>query len=397
MLKFDKLPRRPIFLLLSKLVAQSFINSFQQIDRILLVTSLYFSQAEVYFNNLNWYAMKAKLFITSVLILVMSLSLTARKSPSLYKISNRIALPGNGGWDYLAVDEPNSRLFVSHGNVVQVVDLKTNSLTGTIDDTKGVHGIAFANELKKGYISNGKDNSVTVFDLKTLEKLAVIPVTGINPDAILYDALSRNIFVFNGRTANATVIDATIDKVRATIPLDGKPEFSQADGQGRVFVNIEDKNEVTVINSGTLKVEMSWSLSPGEEPTGLALDPASHRLFAVCSNELMVVLDAESGRVIAQLPIGGGCDGVVFDPGKKRIYSSNGEGTITVVQQGKGDVYTVLENFPTRKGARTIALDRNSGRLYLSTAEFEMQDLNSKLRPQMKPDSFSVLEIECLK
>ena len=331
------------------------------------------------------------------LIFGMSFCLAAQTPTPAYKIVNKISLPGEGGWDYLTVDETGGRLFVSHGNIVQVVDLKTKALVGTIEDTKGVHGITIADDLNKGYISDGRDSSVTVFDLKMLKKLLKIKVTGANPDAILYDQFSHNVFVFNGRTANATVIDAKTDQVKATIPLDGKPEFSATDGKGKVFVNIEDKSEITVISATALKVEKSWSLAPGEEPSGLALDNVNHRIFSVCSNKLMMVTDAESGKIVAQLPIGGRCDGTAFDPGKKRAYSSNGDGTMTVVQQENKDIYKVAENFPTQRGARTIAVDKRNGYLYLPTAEYEAQDANSKQRPAMKPNSFTILEIQCLK
>ncbi len=341
--------------------------------------------------------MKSKIVGIALLFFGLSFTATAQTKVSKYKIANKISLPGDGGWDYLSVDEPSGRLFVSHGNVVNVVDLKTKSLIGTIDETKGVHGIAFANDLNKGYISDGKDSTVTVFDLTTLKKLAKVKVTGANPDAIMYDPFSHNIFTYNAKSSNATVIDAKTDLVKATIPLDGKPEFSQTDGKGTIYVNIEDKNEISVINATTLKVEKNWSIVPGEEPSGLALDIDNHRLFSVCSNKLMMVLDADNGKVIAQLPIGDRCDGVAFDPGKKRAYSSNGEGTMTVVQQVSKDIYKVLEIFPTQKGARTITVDKKSGCLYLSTAEYETQDPNSKQRPAMKPNSFTILEIECLK
>lgn len=341
--------------------------------------------------------MKTKSFGFALMVLFSSLTLAAQTVPAAYKIANKIALPGEGGWDYLSVDETGGRLFVSHGNVVQVVDLKTKSLIGTIEDTKGVHGITFADDLNKGYISDGRDSTVTVFDLKTLKKLSKIKVTGANPDALMYDIFSRKVFVFNGRTSNSTVIDAKTDQVCATIQLDGKPEFPASDGKGNIFVNIEDKSKISVINATTLKVEKNWPLAPGEEPSGLVLDKLNHRLFSVCGNKLMVVVDAESGKVIAQLPIGDRCDGVTFDPSKKRAYSSNGEGTMTVVQQESKDSCKVLENFPTQMGARTITVDKRSGNLYLSTAEFVAQDPNSKQRPTMKPNTFTVLEIENLK
>ena len=231
-----------------------------------------------------------------VLFVAMSFTLTAQTKTSGYKIANKVSLPGEGGWDYLAVDETNGRLFVSHGNVVNVVDLKTKTLCGTIEDTKGVHGITFADDLNKGYISDGRDSTVTVFDLMTMNKMGKIKVTGANPDCIMYDKFSQCVFTFNGRSSNATVIDAKTHKVKATIPLDGKPEFAQTDGKGNVYVNIEDKSKISVINAITCKVEKNWPLAPGEEPSGLALDNVNHRLFAVCSNKLMMVMNAENGK-----------------------------------------------------------------------------------------------------
>jgi DNA-binding beta-propeller fold protein YncE len=326
--------------------------------------------------------------------------LNAQTKTSDYKIANRIQLPGDGGWDYLTVDETGGRVFVSHGMIVQAVDLKTKAPAGTIENTTGVHGIAIADDLNKGYISNGRDTSVTVFDLKTLKFLSRIKVTGMNPDAILYDRFSHHVFTFNGRTSNSTVIDANTDKVVGTIALDGKPEFSQANGKGKVYVNIEDKSEVCIIDSKLLKVEKTWSIAPGEEPSGLALDKENHRLFSVCSNKLMVVSDAESGKVITTLPIGERCDGVAFDPGIKRIYSSNGVGTMTIVQQKSKDSYEVIGTFETQKGAKTIAVDTKSHSLYLTNADYEASTPskdNPRQRPAVKPNTFVVLEIQCLK
>ncbi len=341
--------------------------------------------------------MKSGIIGITLLFTVLGLSSTAQTKSSEYKIINKIALPGDGGWDYITVDEAGGRVYASHGNIVQVVDLKTKTLAGTIEDTKGVHGVAVADDLNKGFVSDGRDSTVTVFDLKTLQKLAKIRVTGANPDAILYDKFSHSVLTFNGRSSNATVIDAKTNLVKGTIPLDGKPEFSQTDGKGNIYVNIEDKSEISVINANTMKVEKSWPLAPGEEPSGLALDNVNHRLFSVCSNKMMIVTDAQNGKQIAQLPIGDRCDGVAFDPVRKRAYSSNGEGTMTVVQQESKDVYKVLETVQTQKSARTIAVDSKSGNLYLPAAEYAAQDPNSKQRPSMKPNSFTVLEIQCLK
>lgn len=322
-------------------------------------------------------------------------------SKAQYKIANKIKVEGDGGWDYITADEIGNMLFISHGTTVQVLDTKTNTLIGNIPDTKGVHGIALAHDLNKGFISNGKDTSITVFDLKTLKTLTKVKISGINPDAILYDVFSHKIFAFNGRSNNATVMDAKTDLVVATIALEGKPEFSVTDEKGRVYVNIEDKNVLTVINASTLKVEANWAITGGEEPTGLALDNKTHRLFTVCGNKVMVVMDATNGKVIATLPIGDGCDGVAFDTELKRAYSSNGEGTITVVQEENENTFKVLETIPTQKGARTICVNSKTHHLYLPAGEYEeappATKENPRPRPKVKAGSFVIIDIESVK
>jgi len=327
--------------------------------------------------------------------LIMSSSCVIAQSN--YRAGNKIHVEGDGGWDYLNVDEISGRIFVSHGTVAQAIDIKTGKLAGTLPDTKGIHGIAIANDLNKGFTSNGRDSSVTIFNLKTFEVITKINVTGRNPDAILYDPFSQKVFTFNGGSNNSTVIDAKANKVIGTIPLDGKPEFSVTDLKGKVFVNIEDKSVINVINSTTLKVEQHWPIAPGEEPSGLALDNQTHRLFSVCSNKLMVVTDALSGKIITTLPIGDRCDGVVFDPGKKRAYASNGEGSITVVQEENGNSFKVLETVATQPGAKTIAIDKTTHHLYLTTAEYETAPTAANRRPPVKPNSFVILDIETLK
>jgi YVTN family beta-propeller protein len=316
---------------------------------------------------------------------------------SNYRVINRIPVEGNGGWDYITMDEAASRLYVSHGNEMNVVDIATQKVIGIVPDTKGVHGIALASDLNKGFISNGRDTSVTVIDLKTLKLIAKIKVTGNNPDAIMYDALSHKVFTFNGRSSNSTVIDANTNKVIGTIKLIGKPEFPVNDLKGRIYVNIEDKNSISVININTLKVEKTWSIAPGESPSGLAIDLKNHRLFSVCENKLMVVVDYMTGKVISTLKIGEGVDGVSFDPGLNRVYTSNGEGTMTVVQEKDANTFVVLENVRTQKGARTITVNTKTHRLYLPTAEYGAAPApttdNPHPRAGIKPGTFTVLEI----
>jgi len=339
--------------------------------------------------------MKKAFILLSCLVFIVLCSPV--KAQSNYKTGNAIRLEGDGGWDYLKVDEVNSRLYVSHGMIANVVDLKTGKSAGTIADTKGIHGIAIANDLNKGYTSNGRDSTVTVFNLQTLAVITIIHKTGRNPDAIIYDAFSKKVFTFNGGSANSTVIDATTDKIVGTISLDGKPEFPQVDGKGKLYVNIEDKSSISVINTTTMKVERTWSIAPGEEPSGLALDNLNHLLFSVCGNKLMVVSDAVTGKVLTTLPIGDGCDGAVFDPVYKRAYASNGEGTMTIVQEVSPVSFKVLETIQTHQGARTITLDNTTHHLYLSCAEYEAAAAGNTGRPRVKPGSFMVLDIETIK
>ncbi|MEI6141052.1 MAG: YncE family protein [Mariniphaga sp.] len=332
-------------------------------------------------------------FLSLAILLISSILLNAQTN---YKMVRTIPLEGDGGWDYLSVDEAAGRLYVSHATMALVVDLKTGTQVGKIADTKGIHGIAVIPALNKGFTSNGRDTSVTVFDLKTLLVTGKIKVTGKNPDAILYDPFSQKLFTFNGGSSSATVIDPKENKVIGTIPLDGKPEFPQSDGKGKIYVNIEDKSEISVINPITMKVEKSWSIAPGEEPSGLALDNENHRLFSVCGNKMMVISDAEAGKVVTTLPIGDRCDGVAFDPTTKRAFSSNGDGTITVVQEVNKDSYKVIETLTTPKGARTITIDKMTHHIYLPTAEYETAATGNG-RPAMKPGTFKVIEIAPIK
>jgi len=339
--------------------------------------------------------MKKTIFTISLATMIISGSSLIAQSN--YKIANKIHIEGEGGWDYLNVDEVNGRIFVSHATVAQAIDIKTGQLVGTIPDTKGIHGIAIANDLNKGFTSNGRDSSVTAFNLKTLEVITKIKVTGQNPDAILYDSFSKRVFTGNGRSASFSVIDAVNNKETGIIPLDGKPEAIVTNGEGKIYVNIEDKSLINVIDASTLKVINHWPINPGEEPSGLALDNQTHLLFSVCSNKLMVVVDALTGKVITTLPIGEGCDGAAFDPMYKRAYASNGEGTMTVVQEENSNSFKVLETVTTQPGARTITIDKTSHHLYLTTAEYESVPTASNRRPPVKPNSFVILDIETLK
>jgi len=326
--------------------------------------------------------------------MVLSINVSAQ---SRYTVANKFSIEGDAGWDYLTSDDSTGRLFVSHSTIVQVLDENTGKIVGTISDTKGVHGIALAQDLNKGFISNGKDSSVTVFDLKTLATIEKVSVTGRNPDAILYDPFTQRVFTFNAKSNNATVIDAKTDKVIGTIPLDGNPEFAVSDGKGHVYANIESKSKVDVIDPKSMTVLSQWSLDKGEEPSGLALDNDHGYLFSVCDNKLMVILNARDGRVVTTLPIGERVDGAAFDPTLQRAYSSNGDGTLTVVQEEANGKFSVLENVVTQRGARTVTVNRKTHHVYLPTAEYnpapEPTSDNPKPRPSVKAGTFVVLEV----
>jgi len=336
--------------------------------------------------------------IISTLLIIASITNVLGQN---YKVSKKLNVAGNEGWDYLAVDDVNQHLFVSHGSIVNVIDLKSDTSIATIPDTKGVHGIAIANDLNKAFISNGKDNSITVINLKTFELIEKVKINGVNPDAILYDTFSSKVFIYNGKSNDATVLDANTNQVVKTIAFGGKPEFSVTNNKGLVYVNIEDKNEIKVINTATLEVANTWKITPGDEPSGLAIDTETNRLFSVCGNKLMIVVDASNGKIIKTLPIGDGCDGVIFDAKNKLVFSSNGEGTITIVKEENASTFSVLETIKTQKGARTIALNKTTNQLYLPTAEFGAKPQptieNPRPRASIVPNSFVVLVVETSK
>jgi DNA-binding beta-propeller fold protein YncE len=321
------------------------------------------------------------------------LACAAASSPPPARLLSRLALGGPGGWDYLAFDAPSRHLFVSRGDRVLVIDVDAGKKIGTIAGTAGVHGIALADDLHRGFVSDGRSASVTVFDLASLKTVATITGTGQNPDAILYDSASHHVLTFNGRSASASVIDPAKQAVIGGIALPGKPEFAVADGAGHVYVNIEDKAELVQLDSIHDKVLQVWSLAPCESPTGLALDNAHHRLFAVCDNRTMAVLDAADGHHVADVPIGEGPDGVVFDAAEAMIYSANGEsGTITAVHEDDPDHYRVTATVPTQTSARTLTLDPKLHRLYLSAARLgATRQANG--RRTIEPDSFAVLTV----
>lgn len=312
-----------------------------------------------------------------------------------YRLLQEISLPGEGGWDYLAVDAAARRLYVTHSTRVAVLDADSGKSIGEIADLAGVHGVAWASELSRGFISNGKTSTVTIFDLKTLQKLGEVATTGENPDAILYDPKSALVFAFNHSGGNATVIAAASGKVVGTIELGGSPEFATSDLAGRIFVNIEDRSEVLAIDSSSLKVLAHWPLAPCEEPSGMAIDRAGHRLLVGCSNKLAAVMDFDSGKVVTSVPIGEGVDANAFDPGTRTGFSSNGSGTLTVIGEDAPDRFRVLEEVATRRGARTMTLDEKTHRVFLATSQFgpppEPTPDHPHPRPPMIPGTFVVL------
>lgn len=290
----------------------------------------------------------------------------APAAPIHYAVQQRWDLGPATRWDYLAIDSQRKRLFVTRGDRVQVLDAATGKPAGEIPDTAGVHGVAFAQDLKLGFTSNGRANSVTVFDLDTLKVKEEWKVAGVNPDAILYDPATRKLYTFNGKSADVSVFDAATGKPLATIAVGGKPEFASTDGK-RVYVNIEDKNEIVAIDAGTDRVLAHWPLAGCEEPSGLALDTAHARLFSVCGNRKMVVLDAASGKVVAGVAIGEHPDAAYYDAGTATVFSSNGAGTLSVVHQIDADHYAQPVEVPTVKGARTMAFDPAARRVFLPT------------------------------
>ena len=329
---------------------------------------------------------------------LLSVPQTPAKAPAAAPthVMRKLAVGGEGGWDYVTMDSVGKRLYVPRSTRVLVLGLDGKSL-GEIKGTEGVHGVALAPDLDKGFTSNGRSNTITIFKLSTLEVLAQVKATGENPDAILYDAATQRVFSFNGRGKNATVLDAVKGEVVGTIPFGHKPEFAAADGKGRVYVNLEDSNELAVIDAKKMTVEKLISLAPLEEPSGLAMDVAHRRLFAVGRNKLLAVIDPGKGKVITTLPIGEGADGAAFDAGKGLVYSSNGEGTLTVIHEDSPDTYKVMEQAPTQKGARTMALDEATHLLYLPTAEYGPTPAATadkpRPRPSMIPDSFQILVV----
>ena len=312
-----------------------------------------------------------------------------------YHLVNTYKLGGDGGWDYMTVDSHAHRLYISRATHVIVMDTDSGKVVGDIPDTPGVHGIALATELGRGFISNGREGTVTIFDIQSL-KLISKAKAGDNPDAILYDPHSKRVFAFNGRSHNATAIDAASGNVLGTIPLEGKPEFAVTNGKGEIFVNIEDKSQIDAIDPAKLEVKSRWPLAPCEEPSGLAIDASKGRLFAGCDNKMMAVVNTDNGKVVATPAIGEGVDANAFDPGTSLAFASCGEGVLTVVKEDSPDKYSVVENVTTQPGARTMALDEKTHHVFTVTAQFGPPPPatadNPHPRRSIVPDTFVVLE-----
>ncbi|MDB4869701.1 MAG: family beta-propeller protein [Gemmatimonadales bacterium] len=345
--------------------------------------------------------MKSKFLLslsTSVAIaaLVTSPSMTAQTASPGYHVITKIPAGGEGGWDYVTVDPDGNRLFLSRGTHAMVIDLGTNSVIGDIANTPGIHGVALAPELNRGFTSNGRDSSVTIFDYKTLAPITVLKIPARGPDAIFYDPATKRVFTFNGGSSNATAIDAANGTVVGNVDLAGKPEGAVFEN-GRGYANLEDKSEIAVFDPKTLAVLARWPLAPCEEPTGLAIDRVHQRLFAGCGNKTMAIVDMKTGKVVASVPVGDGVDAAGFDAETQLAFTSNGEGSITVVHEDTPDKYSVVETVPTQRGARTMAVNPKTHRLYTVTANFGPTPAPTADRPRprapMIPGSFVVLEL----
>jgi YVTN family beta-propeller protein len=329
---------------------------------------------------------------TILLLCGLVIGLNAYAAEPGYHVIKKLPLGGEGGWDYLTVDNAARRLYISRSTHVMVVDLETDKLAGDIPNTSGVHGIAIAEELNRGFTSNGRANTSTIFDLKTLKAIGEVK-TGTNPDSILYDPASKKVFTFNGRSNDTTVFDAATGEVAKTIKLGGKPEFCAANGKGKVYVNIENTSEVVEIDSQKLEVTKRFSLKPGEGPSGMGFDAEHQRIFSGCNNKMMTILNAESGKVISTVAIGQGVDGNGFDPATGLAFSSNGDGTLTVVKESSPGNFEVAETVKTERGARTMTIDPKTHNIYLPTAQFPPTPEGSRQRPAPIKDSFVILVV----
>jgi len=326
-------------------------------------------------------------------------SLFAAPAPgaSGYKVIKTVPIGGEGGWDYVYVDSAARRVYISHGTHTVVMDADTYTVVGDIPDTQGVHGIAIASDLGRGFTSNGRSNDVTIFDLKTFKAIGNVK-TDVNPDAILYEPVTKRVFTFNGGSRNggggknATAINAADGTVLGTIDLRGKPEFSAADGKGSVYANNEDSSEIHHIDAATLKELHHWPLAPCKSPSGLAMDVKNRRTFSVCDEKVMAVVNVDSGKVVATPAICEGPDAAGFDPATAYVFASCGDGNLTVIHEDSPDKYTVVENVPTKRSARTMGLDLKTHNIFLPAADFDPPAPGER-RGKMKPDSFVIVVV----
>lgn len=312
-----------------------------------------------------------------------------------YRVQDKWKLGGDGGWDYLAVNPYSGLLYITRATHVMVIDTKSGKQVADIPGFKQTHGVVFDTDGKTGYISDGGNNQVAVFDTKTNKVTQTLPA-GTNPDGMVFDPATKTAWAFNGRSKNATVIDAKTKQVVATVDLPGRPEFPVSDGKGSIFVNIEDKNEIVHIDAKTHTALAEWPIGC-ESPSGQAIDLANNRLFSVCDGKKMSIVDAGSGKVVATSDIGDGPDAAGFDPKSSNVFSSNGDGTLTVVHQNSPNAYSVLQNLTTQKSARTMALDEKTGKIYLVAAEFGPRPAatpeNPRPRPPVLPGTFVVIVV----
>lgn len=334
---------------------------------------------------------KNALLLAGALLASNATSGIAQSSASKYHVVKTISIAGDEGWDYVTVDSAARRVYVSHGSHVVVLDADTYAVVGDILDTQGVHGIAIAPGANRGFTSNGRANNVTIFDLKSLKAVGTVK-TGTNPDAVVYDPASNRVFTMNGRSSDTTAINVADDSVVGTLALGGKPEFAVADGKGSIFVNIEDKSELVHFDSKSLTVLHRWPMAPCQEPSGLAADWKSGHLFAGCDNKLMAVIDANSGKVEATVPIGEGVDANGFDPETGFAFASTGDGNLSIAHKDSADKYTLVATVPTKKSARTMGLDLKSHKIFLPAAEFDPPAPGER-RGKMKPGSFVVIVV----
>ena len=335
----------------------------------------------------------ASLALATLFVCASSHSLLASPAPgaSGYKVIKTVPLGGEGGWDYVYVDSDARRVYISRGTHTVVMDADKFTVVGDIPDTQGVHGIAIATDLGRGFTSNVRTDDVTIFDLKTLKPIGRVK-TDANPDAILYEPVSKRVFTFNGRGKNTTAINAADGTVAGTIPLGGKPEFAAADGKGRIFVNNEDTSELHHLDAQSLKELHKWPLAPCKSPSGLSMDIKNRRLYAVCDDKVSVVVNADTGKVVATPEIGQGPDASAFDPGTNDFFASCGEGILTVVHEDSPDKYSVVENVPTKRSARTMGLDMKTHTIFMPAADFDPPAPGER-RGKMKPDSFVIVVV----